>query len=319
MFRDAAWLVRLMRPAHQLALVLIFFSVRYGIVAPWLDSFSFTDPLTNLHFAIVLLGALLLSCGAVLINDYFDWHDDRVSRPENVIVGRYLSRRSVILWHGILTSLGVLLLCYEAFYWQQYYLLLLFPFVARLLWYYSKLYKQRFWIGVPLFFVFLFSVPLLPLLFELLAINRTLWTLIALNDASVVSFLWLGLFYSLLLAFLGLLRAFEKQLIYYTERTHLRTETLPDRYGAQGAKMTVLSFKLLLLVLLFIFCVYVREKMHLAEVLYVSLLIGIPLLVSLVVGLLSNKPALRWARFATTLTALFVLLAPWLYRLSSTV
>ena len=314
MLRNLWWLIRLMRPSHQVALVLIFLSVRYGIVRPWLAAYNLAEPLSTGHFLIVLLGGLLLSCGAVLINDYFDWHDDRIARPENVIVGRHLSRGTVILWHGILTTLGVLLLCVEAFFLKNYYLILLFPFVARLLWYYSKLYKQRFWIGVPLLFLFLFSVPLLPLLFEFRAFDQALWKELSVNTLSVLDFLFVGVVYALFISALGVLRAFEKQIIYYAQRTSLRTETLPDRFGIQPAKMTVLGIKILLLLLVFLvlaFFVLTEEKSFpLFSLLYVVLFVGIPLLISTVFGLRNEENAPRIARFFTTTASLFVILYP---------
>lgn len=315
MLRNLWWLIKLMRPAHQLALVLIFLSVRYGIVRPWLVAHSLTEPLTTGHFFLVLFGGLLLSCGAVLINEYFDWNDDRIARPENVIVGRHLARGTVILWHGILTTLGVLLLCLEAFFLKNYYLILLFPFVARLLWYYSKLYKQRFWLGVTLLFLFLFSVPLLPLLFEFCAINLKLWKELSVNSLSVLDFLFVGIIYALFISLMGVLRAFEKQIIYYAQRTVLRTETLPDRFGIQQAKMTVLSIKILLLLLLF--CVLTLTFLQggatlvpLFSLLYILLFVSLPLLVSLILGVRKQEDAPRIARFFTTTASLFVVLYP---------
>jgi 4-hydroxybenzoate-octaprenyltransferase len=317
MLRNLWWFVRLMRPSHQMALVLIFLSVRYGIVRPWLAAHALTDPLTAGHFLLVLLGGLLLSCGAVLINDYFDWHDDRIARPENVIVGRHFSRGAVILWHGILTSLGVLLLCIEAFFLKSYYLILLFPFVARLLWYYSKLYKQRFWLGVPLLFIFLFSVPLLPLLFEFRAIDQMLWKELSVNSLSVLDFLFVGMLYALFVSLLGVLRAFEKQIIYYAQRTSLRTETLPDRFGLQPAKMTVLTLKILLLLLVFFVLVLLTIRgdgasslSSLFSLLYLVLFVGIFLVISTIIGVRNSENAPRIARFFTTLAALFVVLYP---------
>lgn len=315
MLRNLWWLIKLMRPAHQAALVLIFLSVRYGIVQPWLSDHSLFDPLSSGHFLILLLGSMLLSCGAVLINEYFDWHDDRIARPENVIVGRHLSRRTVIVWHGILTTVGVLLLCLEAFFLRSYYLILLFPFVARLLWYYSKLYKQRFWIGVPLLFLFLLSIPLLPLLFEFIAISSQLWTVLSVNELSVIDFLSVGLLYALLIALMGVLRAFEKQIIYYSQRTTFRTETLPDRFGLQQAKLTVLSIKIVLVLLLFFIVLHLLIKGDGAlfspiSLLYVLFFTVLPMLTSIIYGLRNQENTPRIARFFTTTASLFIIVYP---------
>lgn len=315
MLQSALWFIRLMRPAHQAALVVIFLAVRYGIVRPWLQMNYLEDPLPEHQFFLALLGSLLLCCAAVLINDYFDWQDDRLARPEAVIVGRHLSRRTIIVWHGVLTVLGLLPLCYLSFVWGNLYLLFLFPFGARVLWYYSKLYKQRLIYSIPLLFLFLLSVPLLPLLFEFLAINRSLWQILSVNNLSVFGFLVSGGFYALLIAFLGLTRAFEKQIRYYAQRTSFRTETLPDRFGLQSAKMVVLSLKLLLFLLLFVIGVYFygiapNAQAGLIPLLYLGLFVGMPLLLSTVLGVLPTEQMPRWARFFTTTTSLFVILLP---------
>lgn len=313
MLHNALWLLRLMRPAHQVALVAIFCGVRYGIVRPWLETNFLQDPFPGAQFLILLAGGLLLSCGAVLINEYFDWQDDRIARPENVIVGRHLSRRTVIVWHGVLTTLGVLALCYLAFVWRNFYLLFLFPFVARVLWYYSKLYKQRLVFSVPLLFLFLFSAVLLPLLFEFLAINQRLWQAIVVNGLSVWNMLIPGVAYALLIALFGLTRAFEKQIRYYAQRTTFRTETLPDRIGVQPAKMVVLALKTVLFLLLFA----VGASLYTQQVevgwiapVYLALFIGLPLVGSAVVGMGTSEQSPRWARFLTTVAALFVILFP---------
>ncbi len=315
MLRSALWFIRLMRPAHQAALVVIFLGVRYGIVRPWLQMHYLEDPLPEYQFFLALLASLFLCCAAVLINDYFDWQDDRLARPEDVIVGRHLSRRTVIVWHGGLTVLGLLPLCYLSLVWGNLYLLFLFPLGARVLWYYSKLYKQRLIYSVPLLFLFLLSVPLLPLLFEFLAINKVLWQILAVNNLSVFGFLISGGIYALLIALLGLTRAFEKQIRYYAQRTSFRTETLPDRFGLQSAKMVVLSLKLLLFLLLFVIGVYFygiapNAQAGLIPLLYLGLFVGMPLLVSTVLGVLPTDHAPRWARFFTTTTSLFVILLP---------
>ena len=311
MQHHALWLLRLMRPAHQVALVAIFCGVRYGIVRPWLETNFLQDPFPDYQFLILLLGGLLLSCGAVLINDYFDWQDDRIARPESVIVGRHLSRRAVIVWHGVLTTLGVLVLCYLALEWSNLYLLFLFPFAARVLWYYSKLYKQRLVFSVPLLFLFLFSAVLLPLLFEFLAINRLLWQALAVNSLSVWEVLLPGLTYALLIALLGLTRAFEKQICYYAQRTTFRTETLPDRIGLQPAKMVVLALKVVLFLIVFTVGIYLlRSEAGRISSFYLGLFVGLPLVGSAIVGMGGSDASPRWARFLTTVAALFVILLP---------
>lgn len=312
------YLIRLIRLSHLLAFILIFLTVRYAIVRPWLEEYHFSEPLSLIRFSLLLLGGLLLACGAILVNDYFDWHDDRIARPEKVIVGRHISRRTIILLHGLLTTLGTLLLCSVAFLFNNFYLVLLFPFIARLLWYYSKVYKQRFVIGTPLHFLFLFSIPLLPLLFEFYAINTYLWQSLSVNSISVLDFLIEGLIYALFVALIGMTLAFEKQIISYAKQTNLRTETLPEKFGIVNAKIVVVVLKSILILLALLITgfstITTKEKNNFALLLssYTLLFIILPLVFSAIISYSNKNNTAKFARSLTTLVAIFGLLFPWL-------
>src|ERR1700742_2620502 len=66
----------------------------------------------NLHpllLGYLSLSSVLIAAAGYIINDYFDLNIDRVNKPDKLVVEKIIKRRSTILWHWILSSLGVVL------------------------------------------------------------------------------------------------------------------------------------------------------------------------------------------------------------------
>jgi 4-hydroxybenzoate polyprenyltransferase len=63
-------------------------------------------------FYLLAASSVLIAAAGYIINDYFDLNIDRVNKPNRLVVDRIIKRRSTILWHWMLSGVGLLLSIY---------------------------------------------------------------------------------------------------------------------------------------------------------------------------------------------------------------
>ncbi|HWB91149.1 MAG TPA: geranylgeranylglycerol-phosphate geranylgeranyltransferase [Puia sp.] len=107
----------------------------------------FTPVLTPRLFFLLAASSVLIAAAGYIINDYFDLNIDRVNKPKRLVVDRIIKRRWTILWHWILSGLGLLLSFYVSWRLRN-------PLVALgnlgcviLLYFYSTTFKRKLLIG----------------------------------------------------------------------------------------------------------------------------------------------------------------------------
>jgi len=98
-------------------------------------------------FGFLTLSSLLIAAAGYIINDYFDLNIDRVNKPARLVVDKIIKRRWTILWHWILSGIGLLLSFYVGYKLRN-------PLVALgnlgcvvLLYFYSTTFKRKLLIG----------------------------------------------------------------------------------------------------------------------------------------------------------------------------
>ena len=129
----------------RVALTQVLF--RYCIILPVFRNAGYSLPLSQTDFLLLVLATMLVSAAGYAINDYFDLRVDRINKPDNVIVGRLITRRATILIHSVLNFLGVMLGIYLSWKIQYWPLALIFLAVAMALWLYSVRFKRSFLTG----------------------------------------------------------------------------------------------------------------------------------------------------------------------------
>ncbi len=90
-----------------------------------------------ISFAFVTLSMALVMAAGYLINAYYDVKIDMVNRPKKVIIGKYLSRRRVMIFHAIFSVLAVVL-----GFWVSSRIGILNIILLFLLWLYSNSLKR---------------------------------------------------------------------------------------------------------------------------------------------------------------------------------
>ncbi len=90
----------------------------------------------------ISLATLFIASAGYIINDYFDVKIDLINKPDAVIIGRRISRRSAILIHQTLSGLGIFIGLFLG--WK---VLVINVLAVGLLWYYASFYKKKAFIG----------------------------------------------------------------------------------------------------------------------------------------------------------------------------
>jgi 4-hydroxybenzoate polyprenyltransferase len=96
----------------------------------------------------------LLSCSTVLIaaagyiiNDYYDVKIDYINKPDRVVIGKAITRRHAILYHVVLSALGVLIGLYISWETKLLKIVAINVLSVFLLWWYSNNLKRLPFVG----------------------------------------------------------------------------------------------------------------------------------------------------------------------------
>ena len=141
---------RLVRWPNLVFIVLTQVLFYYFILLPGFRAGQFEVYLNNLRpplFYLLSLSSVLIAAAGYIINDYFDLNIDRVNKPDKLVVDKIIKRRWTILWHWILSGLGVILGFYVS--WKLHNLIVGLANLGcvALLWFYSTTFKRKLLIG----------------------------------------------------------------------------------------------------------------------------------------------------------------------------
>lgn len=118
--------------------LLIIGLAQYSTACFLIDSSLWRNP----QLLILSVSTILIAAGGYSINDYYDVKIDLINKPERVVVGKSLSRRTVLLLHSVLSMAGILLGFLLS--WQMG---LVNTGAAFMLWLYSNALKRQPLIG----------------------------------------------------------------------------------------------------------------------------------------------------------------------------
>ena len=126
-------LLKLIRWNNLLIVAVTQYSAAFFLI----KSMGLEELLMNPKMLFLCLGTVLITAAGYVINDYYDIKIDYVNKPDRVVVGKFLKRRSIIILHATLNTLGVLAGLLVS--WQ---IGLINFLVVGLLWLYSNQLKR---------------------------------------------------------------------------------------------------------------------------------------------------------------------------------
>lgn len=103
-----------------------------------ISSHTIFDP----RLFLLSASTVLIAAAGYIINDYYDIKIDLINKPDRVVVGRGIPRRHAILYHVLLSGMGILIGVYLSVWIGLVNIMSVF-----LLWYYSNNLKRQPVIG----------------------------------------------------------------------------------------------------------------------------------------------------------------------------
>ena len=250
--------------------------MRYCIIEPLLIN-NFELQLSNLNFFFLVMSTVLLTAAGYVINDYFDRKTDMVNRPTEVVVGKYIKRRTAMAMHIVFNVVGIALGLYVSYIIGIYKLGIIFLVISGILWYYSTSYKQQFLIGNLLVSVLTALVPLMVVVYEIPLLNKAYGDIMLQNKTNFnYIFFWVAGFS--FFAFLSsLIREIIKDMEDLEGDNAYGRNTLPIVLGIQTSKFITVVLILIGIAGLAVAGFKLLDK-HLLSLMYFGIAIAVPYL-----------------------------------------
>src|SRR5882672_7784732 len=116
--------LKLIRPANLIFIALTQFLFYYCILKPSLKRVEAPLAIDQNFFILLSFASVLIAAAGYIINDYFDIDIDQVNKPQKNVVDTIVSRRWAMLWHFVLSGIGVLLSLYVSWSTGLWYIVL---------------------------------------------------------------------------------------------------------------------------------------------------------------------------------------------------
>lgn len=94
-------------------------------------------------FYLLVAASVCIAGAGYIINDYFDLSIDAVNKPQKIVIDRVIKRRWAIVWHWILSGIGLLLSFYICYKIGSWIIGLANVLAVFLLWFYSTTFKRK--------------------------------------------------------------------------------------------------------------------------------------------------------------------------------
>ena len=79
----------------------------YCVTVPVFEKAGIEPNMYGKRLWLVILSLICISAAGYIINDYFDLNIDRINKPQKLIVDKIIPRRHVIVYHIILSLIGI--------------------------------------------------------------------------------------------------------------------------------------------------------------------------------------------------------------------
>ena len=229
--------------------------LQWGMVNPILAYNGFPPVLTPLQLTLFVVALVCITAAGYCINDYFDTKIDAINHPNTRIVGRLIERRTAMLYHQLLTAVGVACGIILAVWLRSWMIGILFVFMPGMLWFYSSSYKRQFVVGNIIVALHAGLCVVMLAMTNAAAYNHAYAAIIEHivengHDAAFVNtqaqrpivliYAWLGAV-ALLLTLLVLIREVVKDCEDINGDRELECHTIPVKWGFKGAKAVVVS------------------------------------------------------------------------------
>jgi 4-hydroxybenzoate polyprenyltransferase len=103
--------------------------------------------LNDSRLLLLSFSTIIIAAAGYIINDYYDVKIDYINKPDRVVIGKSIPRRYAILFHVVLSGLGVLIGLYLSWRTGVLKIAALNMLSVFLLWWYSNSLKRMPFVG----------------------------------------------------------------------------------------------------------------------------------------------------------------------------
>jgi 4-hydroxybenzoate polyprenyltransferase len=219
--------------------------------------------------------SVLIAAAGYIINDYFDVDIDQVNKPQKNVVDIIVSRRWAILWHFLLSAVGVLLSMYVSWRTGLWYIVIANLACIFLLFGYSVSLKHKLLSGN-------IAISLLTAwVILVLCLSEFHFSLSAINDPDSLraqnEIMKLGFLYSGFAFITTLVREAIKDMEDIEGDKRYGCKTMPVVWGISATKIYVAVWLIVLLAVLVAIQVYIIRFHWWWPIVYSAVLIIFPL------------------------------------------
>jgi 4-hydroxybenzoate polyprenyltransferase len=98
-------------------------------------------------FFLLIAASVCIAAAGYIINDYFDIRIDAINKPKRVVINKFIKRRWAIVWHWILSIIGILISVYVSYKIKVWPIALINLLCVFALWFYSTTFKKKLLVG----------------------------------------------------------------------------------------------------------------------------------------------------------------------------
>jgi len=279
---------KLIRTVNLLFIAVTQCLFQYFIVLPLFKLYELPVPLAGSLFWMLVLSSVLIAAAGYIINDYFDLNIDRVNKPAKLVVDKHIRRRWAIIWHFLLSIMGVMLGFYVGWKISVFWIGLANFSCVVALWFYSTTFKKKLLTGNILISILTAWVVLIVGFIQHYRIIASLDLYAAVDRSKLLRFTFL---YAGFAFIISLVREVVKDIEDMEGDAKYHCRTMPIAWGVMVAKIFSGTWLVVLLAVVLMVSMYMLQLAWWIPFFYSVLLIFLPLL--LVMRLLSRARTTR--------------------------
>ncbi|WP_207493211.1 geranylgeranylglycerol-phosphate geranylgeranyltransferase [Aridibaculum aurantiacum] len=81
----------------------------YAIIHPIFSNAGRVANISGINLFLLIVSSVFIAAAGYIINDYFDLDIDLINKPDKLVVAKVIHRRWVIVWHLVLSIIGILI------------------------------------------------------------------------------------------------------------------------------------------------------------------------------------------------------------------
>ena len=151
--------LKLIRFPNLLIVALTQYLVQYLLHIPIFNQAGLSPIFDHFHFALMVLGTMLIAASGYIINDLLDYEIDLINKPDRLIINRKIAASAAwkIYWSFLI--IGFFIAIYLAHYWNNWWPVPIYLITVFLLWWYSYSLKRKVLSGNLVVALFCTFVP----------------------------------------------------------------------------------------------------------------------------------------------------------------